>query len=84
MRAQHCRRLTNENAGYLCQAQQLTTVWGLNLLSLTDSARQTIERHIVKNNLNISLHHGVAPEPCRQSSPLPLVQSFRVLLRQQS
>ena len=47
------------------QAKQLTTIWGLDLLSLTDTARETITSHIRKNNLNISLHDGVAPEPCR-------------------
>ena len=47
------------------QAKQLRTIWGLNLLSLTEAARETIRSHLRKNNLNISLHDGVAPEPYR-------------------
>ena len=47
------------------QTPSLTTIWGLDLLLICEESRETVENHIRKNNLNISLNDGIAPEQSR-------------------
>lgn len=44
------------------QSVYLRTVWGLNMLTLCDKSKETIKNHIKKNNLNIDIFDGLAPE----------------------
>ena len=45
------------------QSIHLHTIWGLDLLTLSDESKTTIKDHIKKNNLNINIFDGLAPEP---------------------
>ena len=44
---------------------RLRQLWGVDLLMLSSSGVRAIREHIRKNNLNICLHDGIAPEPPR-------------------
>ena len=48
---------------YLIDQSSLRTIWGLNLLDMTEESKETIRSHIRKNNLSISLCDGLAPDP---------------------
>ena len=45
------------------QCPCLKTLWGLNLLNLSNTSKDTVRNHIKKNNLNIELFEGLYPEP---------------------
>ena len=47
------------------QTPALNTIWGLDLLLICQKSRETVESHIRKNNFNISLNDGIAPEQSR-------------------
>ena len=45
------------------QSSELRTIWGLNMLTLSEEAKKTVKDHIQKNNLDIDILDGLAPEP---------------------
>ena len=47
------------------QTPSLTAIWGINLLNLSDQSKEAVRTHIRKNNFNISLNDGIAPEQSR-------------------
>ena len=48
---------------YLIDQSSLRTIWGLDLLNMTEESKETIRNHIRKNNFNINLFDGLAPDP---------------------
>ena len=45
------------------QSGHLRTIWGLDMLALGDADKETVRSHVRKNNLNIEMFDGLAPEP---------------------
>ena len=43
----------------------VSRIWGLDLLMMNPAGVTTIRDHIRKNNLNITVHDGISPEPAK-------------------